>query len=182
MENNNETKDTLKPVIVIVGLLAMFILALILMSACPAPGPKLGGLVNWPDKGKVIDCTQDEIRNKAEASLEDVIQILSWEDFNDVEHWKGPAKDGLLNIASKIGAGGVEAVLCMMGWKEQQFTAAASSNPNDTRSKSWTLVPRHRWQTSGTNSSWRSRPWHAQSSRCTCSTPRALPRLVSSRS
>jgi len=136
MENNtNETKEALKPLLVIVGLIAMLILALSLLSACPAPGPKLGGLVTWPDKSKVIDCTRDEIRTKAEASLEDVLQILSWEDFTDVEHWKGPAKDGLLNIAGKIGEGGIEAVLCMMGWKEKQFTAAASSNPNDTRSK-----------------------------------------------
>lgn len=116
----------------VLALLAAF-MALPALTACPAPGPKLGGLINWPTKGQAIDCLQDEIRQKAEASLEDVIGILAWEDFTDVEHWKGPAKEGFLDIAKKIGTGGVEAVLCMIGWKEGQFTAAASSNPNDTR-------------------------------------------------
>lgn len=116
----------------VLALLAAF-MALPVLTGCPTPGPKLGGLVDWPTKDEAIDCTKDEVRKKAEASLEDVIGILAWEDFTDVEHWKGPAKEGFIDIVQKLGSGGVEAVLCMIGWKEGQFTAAASSNPNDIR-------------------------------------------------
>lgn len=119
---------------VIHTLMLTAVLALpVLAAGCPTPGPKLGGLVEWPDKDKALDCVQDEVRTKAEASLEDVIGILAWEDFADVEHWKGPAKDGFINIAQKIGVGGVDAVLCMIGWKEGQFTAGSTANPDDTR-------------------------------------------------
>jgi hypothetical protein len=112
------------------------ILSFLVMSFAPAcipPGPVAGGLINWPNKAQALNCVQDEVRTQAEASLEDVLQILSWEDFADVEHWKGPAKNGFIDIAKKIGKGGIDAVLCMIGWKEQQFTAGATSNPNDTR-------------------------------------------------
>lgn len=115
--------------IVIAPLLLLFV-----SVGCPTTNTDIaGGLVQWPSKDTAINCTSDAIRRAAEASLEDVVGILAWEDLTDPAHWSGPAKESFINIARRLGTHGIEGVMCMIGWRSQVLTAAHRANPDDAR-------------------------------------------------
>lgn len=119
-------KKLLRPHIVAPALNWLVALAFITALAC-----RPGGLVEMPTKDRAIDCTEKVVRERAISAIEDVTGMLTSADLGSPDAWLSSAKSRVGSLASKIGAGGIDAVLCMIGWREQQFTAGAMSNPND---------------------------------------------------
>lgn len=105
--------------------------ALLLTLLISLGGCRPGGLVEMPTKDKAIDCTERSIQEQAIGTLGDVTGLLTSADFGNPNAWLEDAKGQLGKIAGRLGVGGIDALLCMIGWREQQFIGAATSNPRD---------------------------------------------------